>query len=156
MGKLIFESLEKEYVVFGVGREDCLDNFDVDLVIDFASHESSVVSAEYCLKKNIPFIVGSTGQTKEENERLNEISKHIKVVRKANFSKGFEILKSFIDSVLKISPNGFEIIEKHHKYKKDAPSGTALELEKYIRCSDLECYYPLLEKINDHSRSQCI
>lgn len=133
MGRLIVESLEKDYIVFGVGRNDCLDNFDVDLVIDFASHESSVVSAEYCLKRNIPCVIGSTGQTELENIRLDEISKHIKIVKSANFSKGVEVLKKFVDSVLMCQLGKIEIIEKHHKNKKDAPSGTSLEIEKHIK-----------------------
>ena len=133
MGSLIFEELIKDYIVLGVGREDSLDNFDVDLVVDFASHESSVVSAEYCLRRNIPCVIGSTGQTELENIRLDEISKHIKIVKSANFSKGIEVLKKIVDSVLMCQLYKIEIIEKHHKNKKDAPSGTALEIEKYIK-----------------------
>ena len=133
MGRFIVESLEKDYVVFGVGREDKLDKFDADLVIDFASHKSSVISAEYCLGRNIPCVIGSTGQTEWENKRIDEISKHTKIVKSANFSKGIEVLKKFVDSVLMCQPDNIEIIEKHHKNKKDSPSGTALELEKYIK-----------------------
>ena len=134
MGSLISIELQKEYFLCGVNKSNRLEDFgDLDLVVDFASHESSVKSAEYCLKKNIPCVIGSTGQTQEENERIDEISKHIKIIKKANFSKGVEILKRFIESVLMLKPDRFEIFEKHHKNKKDSPSGTALELEKYIR-----------------------
>lgn len=134
MGSLISIELQKEYSLCGVNKSNRLEDFcDLDLVVDFASHESSVKSAEYCLKNNIPCIIGSTGQTKEENKRIDEISKHIKIIKKANFSKGVEILKRFIESVLMLKPDRFEIFEKHHKNKKDSPSGTALELEKYIR-----------------------
>lgn len=134
MGSLISIELQKEYLLCGVNKSNRLEDFgDLDLVVDFASHESSVKSAEYCLKNNIPCIIGSTGQTKEENKRIDKISKHIKIIKKANFSKGVEILKRFIESVLMLKPDRFEIFEKHHKNKKDSPSGTALELEKYIR-----------------------
>ena len=102
-------------------------------MIDFASHKSSVISAEYCLRKNIPCVIGSTGQTEWENKRIEEISKHKKIVKSANFSKGIDVLKKFVDSVLMCQPDKIEIIEKHHKNKKDRPSGTALELEKYIK-----------------------
>ena len=134
MGSLITKELQKDFDLVKIGRENSLSEVkDVSLVIDFASHESSVVSAEFCLKNNIPLIIGSTGQTKEENKRIEEISKKVKIIRKANFSKGIDVLKQFIETVLKLKPERFEIIEKHHKNKKDAPSGTALELEKTIR-----------------------
>lgn len=134
MGKLITKALGERFDVCGVDRENSLDDFeDISLVIDFASHESSLISAEYCLKKNIPLIIGSTGQTEQENKRINEISKKILLIKKANFSRGIEVLKMFIESVLYLNPDRFEIIEKHHKNKKDKPSGTALELEKFIK-----------------------
>ncbi len=134
MGSLISKELEKDYIICGVTRENCLEDFeDVSLVIDFATHESSLTSAEFCLKKGVPLIIGSTGQTEQENERINEISKQILVIKKANFSRGIEVLKMFIENVSKLKPDRFEIIEKHHKHKKDKPSGTALELEKFIK-----------------------
>ena len=133
MGQLITNMLMKEFIVIGVSRNSCIDFIqDADLVVDFASHESSVKSAEFCLKKNIPIIIGSTGQSESENLRIDEISKKIKVIKKANFSKGMEILKHFIDEVLPMNPHKFEIIEKHHINKKDKPSGTALELKNHI------------------------
>ena len=68
MGSLISIELQKEYFLCGVNKSNRLEDFgDLDLVVDFASHESSVKSAEYCLKKNIPCVIGSTGQTQEEN-----------------------------------------------------------------------------------------
>ena len=134
MGSLITNELKNHYEVVGIGRENSLEDVkDVSLVVDFATHESSVVSAEYCLKKGIPLVIGSTGQTEDENKRLDEISKKIIIIKKANFSAGIEVLKSFIENVLKLHPKKFEIVEKHHKYKKDKPSGTAKELELFIR-----------------------
>ena len=133
MGKPIFLALEENYDVVGVGREQCLEDYsNLDLVIDVASGESSVKSAEYCLECNIPIIIGSTGQTEQEEARLKEISKSIKVVKNSNFSIGFEVLLNMIDSCLNQDPIQIEIIEKHHIHKKDSPSGTAIELKKYI------------------------
>ena len=118
MGKLITKALDERFDVCGVDRGNSLDDFeDISLVIDFASHESSLISAEYCLKKNIPLIIASTGQTEQENKRINEISKKILLIKKANFSRGIEVLKMFIESVLYLNPDRFEIIEKHHKNK---------------------------------------
>lgn len=133
MGSLIRKVLQDEYLLCLVGKEDSLENFfDVDLVIDFGSHESSVKSAEFALAKNIPVIIGSTGQTQEEIKKLNEISKKIRVIRKANFSSGIDVLKKFIDEMITLGAKSFKIIEKHHIHKRDSPSGTALELKEYI------------------------
>jgi 4-hydroxy-tetrahydrodipicolinate reductase len=133
MGEPIFLALMKNFNVVGIGRWDSLENCcDLNLVIDLASGESSVKSAEYCLKRNIPIIIGATGQTEQEESRLKEISKSIKVVKKSNFSIGFEMLLNVIDSCLKCDPVLIEIFEKHHINKKDSPSGTAIELKKYM------------------------
>ena len=133
MGSLIFLFLKEKFDVVGVGKEDSLDNYSgIDLVIDFASHESSLISAEYCLKNKIPIIIGATGQTKDEEMRLNQIAQKIKVVKKANFSRGIEVLKNSLNAIIAGNPNSIEIIEKHHVNKKDAPSGTALEIKEYI------------------------
>ena len=133
MGWPIFLALEKKYDVFGVGRENSLEDLPkLDLVIDFASRESSVKSAEFCLKNNIPLVIGSTGQTDVENNRLDDISKCIPVIRKANFSQGIETSKRLIDDILKLKPIGVKISEKHHIHKKDKPSGTAIDLKNYI------------------------
>lgn len=133
MGSAVAKELEGEFEVLKVGRENNLEDFaDVDLVVDFGSHESSLESARYCEKKNIPLVIGSTGQTKEELDEIEKISNKIKIVRRANFSRGIEMMKCFIQNILKLAPSKIEIIEKHHIHKKDKPSGTALELADYI------------------------
>lgn len=133
MGSAITKELEREFEVVGIGRGDRLEDFEgLDLVVDFASRESSLESARYCEKKNIPLVIGSTGQTKEELEKIEKHAKKIKVVRKANFSQGIGVMKEFIQNVLKLAPSKIEIIEKHHIHKKDKPSGTAQELADYI------------------------
>ena len=133
MGALIYQALEKKYDIIGIDKENNLKDYkDIGLVIDFSSGSNSVVSAEYCLEYKIPIIIGATGQTIEENNKIDIISKQITVIKKSNFSVGFELLKKFVDFVIQLKPNYFEIIEKHHLHKKDKPSGTALSLKDYI------------------------
>lgn len=133
MGRPIFLALEKNYKVVGVGRKDDLQTYsNLDLVIDVASASSSVRSAEYCLNKNIPIIIVSTGQTLEENNKLSQIAQQILLVKKANFSCCMHNIRQFIDEAIKLNPSHVEIVEVHHVHKKDAPSGTALEIKKYI------------------------
>lgn len=134
MGSLIAKALENDYVVLGIDKGEKLkSDFGVDLVIDFASGSSSVKLAEFCLKHKIPLIIGSTGQTEAENKRIDKIAKQITIIKQANFSRGMEVLKSFIKTVLNFKPDSIELIEKHHVHKKDKPSGTALELASYIK-----------------------
>lgn len=134
MGSLIAKALENDYVVLGIDKGEKLKlDFVVDLVIDFASGSSSVKSAEFCLKRKIPLIIGSTGQTEAENKRIDKIAKQITIIKQANFSRGMDVLKSFIKTVLNFKPDSIELIEKHHVHKKDKPSGTALELAYYIK-----------------------
>lgn len=133
MGSAVAKELKKEFEVVGIGRGNNLEDFEgVNLVVDFGSHESSLESARYCEKKNIPLVIGSTGQTKEELDKIEKHAQKIKIVRKANFSQGIEMMKCFIQNILKLAPSKIEIIEKHHIHKKDKPSGTALELADYI------------------------
>lgn len=133
MGSMLLKELEPNFKIAKVGRTDNLDDFEgLDLVVDFASHESSLKSAIFCLRKKIPLIIGSTGQSADELKQIDEIAKKIKVVKRANFSRGIELMKSFADLVLNMKPDSIEIIEKHHIHKKDKPSGTALELADYI------------------------
>lgn len=133
MGGPIFLALEKNFNVIGIGREDSLDNYsDVDLVIDSATATSSVDSAEYCLKHGIPIIIVATGQSMAQLEKIEEISKYIEVIKKPNFSCCIQILKNFIVDAIKLRPTRVEIVEVHHVNKKDSPSGTAIELKKFI------------------------
>lgn len=136
MGGLVYNSLKEIYEIVGIGKDDRLENFSgLDLVIDFATAESSVQSAEYCLKHKTPLIIGSTGQTSEQNKRIDEISKSVVVLKRANFSCGIEAMKKMIDEVMLLLPEKIIITEKHHILKKDAPSGTAIELKNYIESS---------------------
>ena len=134
MGKPIFLALKENYELVGIGRGDSLQNCEgLDLVIDVASHETSLSSAEYCLKEDIPIIIGSTGQTEQEEARINEISKRILVIKKANFSGGIDAVRSIILRVLEMGPNRVVISETHHVNKLDSPSGTALALMGLIK-----------------------
>lgn len=133
MGSMIASALQGNFLVVGVDKDDNLWDFEgANLVVDFGSHESSVESARFCLKNNIPLVIGSTGQTDEENKEIAEIAKRIPITKRANFSYGVSILEKIVGIVLNQKPNSIEIIEKHHIHKKDKPSGTAIELEKHI------------------------
>lgn len=129
MGSLVCEVLKADYKVVKLDIGDTLDKAGkLDLVIDFASHESSVVSAEYCEKNKVRLIVGSTGQTDEELITIFKAARVVPVLKAGNFSVGIHLLKKALVSILKETGGEVTILEKHHSEKADRPSGTALEL----------------------------
>ncbi len=132
MGECVCEILKNEYLLEKCEKQDQIDNFDADLVIDFASAGSSVVSAEYCLKNKVPLVVGATGQSKEQLEKISKVAEVAPLLVCSNFSVGVCVLKQLLLKVLKLDISEICVFEKHHSSKKDAPSGTALNLEKLI------------------------
>lgn len=133
MGQVVFEELKNDYEICIVEKNDCLKSVTkADLVIDFASAESSVVSAEFCRKNKIPLIVGSTGQNEIQMKKIKETSKEVAVLKCGNFSVGMALVRKLVCEILKTGVEDVVIFEKHHKNKKDAPSGTAKELQKLV------------------------
>ena len=83
-------------------------------------------------KNNKKLIIGATGQTKGDLKKIVKASESIVIVMAGNFSIGIARLKKFLKTALTADVQSVSIIEKHHKDKKDSPSGTALELKKCI------------------------
>ena len=132
MGSAVCEVLKNDYEIVKLNKGDLWGNFSADLIIDFGSAESSVLSAELASKIGVPLIIGSTGQSKEQLEKIDRLCAHLPYLVCANFSVGIVLLKNIIDSVLKVKIDQIAIFEKHHAAKKDAPSGTAKELQRHI------------------------
>ena len=133
MGKLLCEKLNDKFDVLKITRECKLDKQNVCLVVDFASAESSVESAVWCAKNKVPLIVGSTGQTNFQKDEILKASEKTPILIAGNFSVGILLLKKLLKTVDFELVEDIVIFEKHHKNKKDEPSGTALELENLIR-----------------------
>ena len=122
---------EREYPVF-TSLEQC--NVDADVMIDFSSPLSVRQYVPIAVKKHLPIVVATTGLQEEELTLLEEASSSIAIFRSANMSIGINLLQQLLQSATKILMDSFdiEIIEKHHHFKKDAPSGTALMLADSI------------------------
>ena len=106
----------------------------VDILIDFSLPDVSIKYIEKVSEQAIGMIIGTTGFSKEQEAIIKEMSKNILVVKAENFSVGINILVELLKKTLSILDKGYdiEIIEKHHRYKKDAPSGTAIMLQDEI------------------------
>ncbi|MBQ2183699.1 MAG: 4-hydroxy-tetrahydrodipicolinate reductase [Lachnospiraceae bacterium] len=127
-----FDGVANDYPVFK-SIEEC--NVEADVVIDFASAKAVDSLLTYCLDKKLPVVLCTTGLSEEQLTKVKEASKEIAVLKSANMSLGVNLLIKLLKESAPVLGNaGFdiEIVEQHHKMKKDAPSGTALALADAI------------------------
>ena len=123
---------KNDYPVFA-----SIDQCDVaaDAIIDFSNASAVDGLLDYCVAKQIPVVLCSTGLSEEQLAKVDEASKKVAVLKSANMSLGINTLMSLLKQAVKVlAPAGFdvEIVEKHHNQKLDAPSGTALALADSI------------------------
>lgn len=104
---------------------------EADVLIDFSSAKATDALLDYCVERGLPVVLCTTGLSEEQLARVEETSKKIAVLKSANMSLGINTLLKLIQDAAKVlATAGFdmEIVERHHKLKLDAPSGTALAL----------------------------
>tara|TARA_B100001989_G_C24546037_1_gene470855 strand:+ start:758 stop:1531 length:774 start_codon:yes stop_codon:yes gene_type:complete len=103
-----------------------------DVVIDFTLPEGTRKHVELAATHQTPIVIGTTGLTPEDEEFLIQKSKEVCIVYAANMSVGVNLLLALVEQAAQRLEEEWdiEIFEAHHKYKVDAPSGTALALGK--------------------------
>lgn len=101
-----------------------------DVVVDFSLKTSTMKHYKICEKNGKGLITGTTGLTNREVASLKRASKKIPIVYSPNMSLGINILRRLAKIAAKMLPATYdiEIVETHHRYKQDAPSGTAVAL----------------------------
>ena len=102
-----------------------------DIIIDFSSPESTVESVKYAIKLKKKLVIGTTGLTKNQISNIKNASKKIAIVFAPNMSIGVNLLINIVNKAASVFFNNntsVEVLDIHHKHKKDAPSGTALAL----------------------------
>ena len=112
---------------------DC--QVEADAIIDFSSAKATDKLLEYSAARQIPVVLCSTGLSQEQLAKVEETSRKVAVLKSANMSLGINtLLKLVQDAARVLAAAGFdmEIVEKHHRLKLDAPSGTALALADSI------------------------
>jgi 4-hydroxy-tetrahydrodipicolinate reductase len=110
-------------------------NVEADAVIDFCVAAAIDGLLDYCVEKQIPCVLCTTGLSEAQLAHVEEASKKVAVLKSANMSLGVNMLLKLLKEAAKtLVPAGFdiEIVEKHHNRKVDAPSGTALALADSI------------------------
>ena len=105
------------------------DPKEIDIVIDFATQSSLQQTLDFCKKNKKKLLIGSTGFSKQDIDNLKKLSNNVACFYAPNFSLVVNLLKKLAFIVNKQDAvENIDIIESHHKYKKDAPSGSALLL----------------------------
>jgi 4-hydroxy-tetrahydrodipicolinate reductase len=101
-----------------------------DVVIDFTSAEASAGHAELCAERGVALVIGSTGFGPEGKARVAAAARRIPVVLSPNMSVGVNVLFELVRQAARTLGDAYdvEIVEIHHKRKRDAPSGTAVKL----------------------------
>ena len=150
MGQVISDIVEKDpdaEIVAGIDIADQGKNsypvftdidacqVEADAIIDFSSAKATDKLLEYSAARQIPVVLCSTGLSQEQLAKVEETSRKVAVLKSANMSLGINtLLKLVQDAARVLAAAGFdmEIVEKHHRLKLDAPSGTALALADSI------------------------
>ena len=105
-----------------------------DVVVDFSFHSGVGELLSYCIAKNLPVVIATTGHTEEEKTLISEASKKIPLFYSANMSIGVAVLADLAKKAASAFPDAdIEIVETHHNRKVDVPSGTALLLANSIK-----------------------
>ncbi len=103
-----------------------------DVIIDYSGAAGTEANIHNYEKAGKPVVIGSTGLSAADIDALKKLSKKIPVIQDTNMSVGVNVMNKIVELAAKIMDDSYdiEIFEAHHKFKKDAPSGTALTLGK--------------------------
>ena len=125
-----------------IGQKDAGDDLSGGLggagaVIDFSHHTATAELAEACAAAGVALVIGTTGHSAEERERILACTKRIPIVWAGNYSVGVNLLFHLTEQAARVLGNRYqpEITEIHHRHKKDAPSGTAINLAEAIEAA---------------------
>ncbi len=108
-----------------------------DIVVDFSVPDAAVAAIAHCLEFNKPIVIATTGFDEEQEAYIHQAAEKIPVVWAPSMSTAVNLvmkLTEIASNALKNLPSGVdvEIIERHHRFKEDAPSGTALRFGEIV------------------------
>lgn len=108
--------------------------FLVDVFVDFSAPEASEANLDYVARYKKALVLGTTGFNDAQIKKIEEVSKVVPVVFSPNMSVGVNVLFSLLPEISRRLGPGYnaEIVEAHHKAKKDAPSGTAKKMAQLL------------------------
>ena len=105
-----------------------------DVMVDFSLPAAADRAIEHCVCNNISLVMATTGLSESQVEKLSQASEKVAIVKATNFSVGMNVLFNLVGKAVKMLGGQYdiEIVESHHRFKKDSPSGTALTLAENI------------------------
>jgi 4-hydroxy-tetrahydrodipicolinate reductase len=109
--------------------------FLIDVFVDFTTADATEANLDYAARYKKALVLGTTGLTDSQIRRVEEVAKIIPIVFTPNMSIGVNVLFSILPEIAKrLGPDySIEIVEAHHKTKKDAPSGTAKKIIQVLK-----------------------
>ena len=154
MGRMLMKPAEADANLEVVAKVDVVDGYDTtwpagtEAVVDFSFHAAVAPNVEKAAAEGVAYVIGTTGLTAEEQARVDACIGKIPLVQAANYSLGVNLLLALVrQAAAVLGPQyDIEVVEMHHKHKKDAPSGTALMLAnaaaegRAVKLDDVACY----------------
>jgi 4-hydroxy-tetrahydrodipicolinate reductase len=142
MGKTISDLASTDPKIAVVAQCDLGDPIEppmknCDVAIDFSHPDAISEICRAALKHRKPLVIGTTGQSKEQRRIIEETAQSLPIVFAPNFSIGVNVLFWLTHNAAEQLGGDFdsEIVETHHKMKKDAPSGTAKTLAEILKAA---------------------
>jgi 4-hydroxy-tetrahydrodipicolinate reductase len=139
MGQMLLACAARNPQLQVVGQVDMGDDLRsvieaADAIIDFSSPDATLENATLCAWNHKALIIGATGHSPEQKSQISAFQERIPIVWSANYSTGVNTLFWLTRKAAEILGPGFdlEIVEMHHRMKKDAPSGTAATLAEIL------------------------
>jgi len=107
---------------------------DFDVLVDFTRPESTLDALSICQSAGKAMVIGTTGFSDDALKSINQASSDIPIVFAPNMSVGVNLTLKLLETTAKVigTDSNIEIVEAHHRYKIDAPSGTALKMGEII------------------------
>src|SRR3974390_3073978 len=139
MGRMLISGAAQQPELKVVGEIDQGDDLRAvismgDVVIDFSSHQATPAVAALCAEHQKAIVIGTTGHSDDAKSQILSLKSRIPIVWSSNFSTGVNALFWLTRKAAEILGPGFdlEVVEMHHRFKKDAPSGTARTLAEIL------------------------
>ena len=116
---------------------------DADVMIDFTLAPAADKVIEYCQANNIALVMGTTGLSQPQLAKVDQAAGKIPLIQSTNMGVGMNTLFEVVGIVAKLLGDDYdiEIVEEHHRFKKDAPSGSALTLAEKV-CEAMDLSFP--------------
>jgi 4-hydroxy-tetrahydrodipicolinate reductase len=117
-------------------RDELPDDKRVEVLVDFSTPEGTMMVLPVCVRRRIPLVVATTGHTAAQKAEIDEAAHDVALLMAPNMSLAVNVLFQLVQQAARLLADkdfDVEIMERHHRYKKDSPSGTALHFARIVQ-----------------------